>query len=362
MTEGLENLPAPPPLPERDRRPGLWCWPVIVGAVLAIALMPYLDSAAREQTETEDGLSQLAVLQLQSRLLIGLSAIDRAQVAKELDELNELITDDRSAAVALVHAFVGEKEGREKAVAILERQAGEEGGETPLTEWARKALDVGVTPAERAMLSQHLGWFAHLMPASGEDGGGAVPRADEIRRSGLISMFITAGLTLLVILALMTGVILLVYVLARKRRGEFSTAFDRTRLPARIFLESFAIFMAAIGLGSVGGLFLNPLVQIALVLGGLACGLLWPRIRGLSWRETRKSLGWHRGRGFSAKSAPAPRATSRCCRSPSPASGSARCWPRWRRRNRWLTRRWAACWGTGRNGFFSLSSPRFSRP
>ncbi|MDF1811456.1 MAG: type II CAAX endopeptidase family protein, partial [Verrucomicrobiales bacterium] len=70
--------------------------------------------------------------------------------------------------------------------------------------------------------------------------------------------------------------------------------------PARkhIFLEAFAVYIGIMALGHLLGALIHPLISMVAYGLSFLLALFWPKIRGLTWKQTRQLLGWNSGTGF----------------------------------------------------------------
>ena len=297
MEENTSDQP-PSALPPEDRGAGFRAWPVILAATALIGFGPLIFPQARQESDADDQRSLLALLQLQARLAIGVAPFHPDQARAELVQLESWAhTDCNAAALALVHGFVSPDErGREKAAAILDRRRESEDSDPAFLEKVRQGIDHGVNDEERLRFRRVLGWFSQLFPEEGKPG--EFPNGDAIRTRGtLLAMVIGVGV-IAAIVGFIAGCALLAVALVKRRQGHFSLAFSSGVRPGRVFLESFAIFLAGMALADIGAWMVHWSLQPAGLGLSLIAALWWPVRRGWSWRETRRSLGWHRGRGI----------------------------------------------------------------
>lgn len=287
----------PPPLPEPDRRPAWWAWPLIWLVPVGLIAAQYLVPAAETEASQQQDLSLLAVLQFQSQLIIAMDGLQSAEARRQLASLENYATDDATtAALATVHGFIGLDDGGREAVDLmLARRREIPGADVAFLERVGSAIVEGVDEAGREALRGRLGWFANLPGVPGDPE--APPGGDQIRSRASVVVMLTGLAVMAAVVAIFTGAVLLLIATLRRVQGRLQVAFDPARQPAGVFLESFALFLVTMAVGNVGSWTLHWLVQPTVALGGLVLALCWPRLRGWGWRESRLALGWHRGRG-----------------------------------------------------------------
>lgn len=153
-------------------------------------------------------------------------------------------------------------------------------------------------------LSRHH-WFARLALSHG------MPETDPARRAfareGLRTMVVMLMAGLVLVVAGLTGAVLfivaLVLLATRQLRVEYPLARSLPiAMPSGrpVYLESFALFLAALVGAQVGGGLVAHVLHgdptlILLCLTPLA--ILWPMVRGVRWREVRAAVGLTRGQG-----------------------------------------------------------------
>jgi membrane protease YdiL (CAAX protease family) len=295
--EGIEGQPLPPPHP-LSRPAGWWAWPMIV-AGLAMVIASVLRMGEAEASFDAGGANPpggdsvgMVMLKFQAQVIVGASVLQTGGVDRDLTLLWESVAvPEERAALALVAGFV-----KSEALSTI---AGEgEGAWQDLSpergELMRRALTVGVTEAERAEMEPWLGWFARLAPGpEGEEPDGAV----EIRQQAVVTMVIAGLLVLTGGVAWLFGVCLLVYYLVVKRKEAGFHAYCPQASAPGVLLEAFALYLGLMAAGEAMAPW-HPAGQILGFCLALVVPLLWPRIRGVNWRETGMAVGWTKGRGF----------------------------------------------------------------
>lgn len=155
-----------------------------------------------------------------------------------------------------------------------------------------------LTPADRAALEEHHGWFAEYALTRG------LPSTDPARHAALAParrvVFALVALASVAGAGLLAGIVILVFLLIRFSRGRLRTRYAPPGWGGSVYLETFAIFLVALlGLQAVGG-FITGLTGVDITEGLLwimPLILLWPLARGSRRVEAKYALGWHRGEG-----------------------------------------------------------------
>lgn len=146
------------------------------------------------------------------------------------------------------------------------------------------------------------GWFARLAQAQSYPADSAEQR--KLFRDGASTLIASGSFMLFLVVALMSGVVLLVLAILGWRSGRIKVVAARPKPTwGGVLLEGFAIyllFMTLIpaGLRAWHKDFSPALFYFGILPVGLGLAMCWPLLRGVkvsSWRET---LGLHMGRGF----------------------------------------------------------------
>jgi len=306
----------PPPLPSElppgaspSSAPGppaaWWAWPAILISVFFIGWSVNLfepklreegsdgepPSRQAEEAARTQRASDLALFKIQTQVVIATSALGKPGSGKALQELRSQASGARMlAALALVMSFVGEPDS--EILRTLDRLP--PSTPEPLERLARRAVTEGIGDEERAELAEELGWFASL--ARGE-GLAESPEAGRIRTKA----FSTLGIVGFVFLGALAGILVggaLLFWLMRQRRIDPSTfAFSSAHGPQGLLLECFALYLGIMALGELLGRFLDPSFAMASYAVSMVVPFLWPKARGVRWRDFARSMGLHRGKG-----------------------------------------------------------------
>ena len=295
--EGGTGRLSPPPLPT-SRRAAWWAWPLIL-----LSLVPFDwffvpssgDADSVEVSETDfaaDDSSDLALLKLQAQVVIASDKVDPPASATALDDLSGAVSGDRMiAALALLEAFL--KTDAARGEALLNRFS--ERVPPDLVRVTREAVNEGVGDKDRETLRRHLGWFADLARGPG---GSDPPREPEIRSRALFVLGLMGVALLGVSMAFLAGLVLLILHLRNVQAGTTRHHYEPMPSLRSVLLECFALYLAIMS----GSALLSPwLGSWAGITGyGLAVilPLTWPALRGVAWRDFRKAVGLHRGRGW----------------------------------------------------------------
>ncbi|HSR53709.1 MAG TPA: type II CAAX endopeptidase family protein, partial [Acidobacteriota bacterium] len=152
---------------------------------------------------------------------------------------------------------------------------------------------------QRQRLLDRHGWYARLALQQGGDETVSVDA--QIWRTTLT--LLAAGLGL--ILAGLGGFVLLIAAVLQYSRGHlrlhFRTQRSESQTLRRPLLEAIVLFLPLLLLLTLGaelvGFLTGTPPLTAFFLWGAILAPLWPLARGVSRRQLKQALGWHRGRG-----------------------------------------------------------------
>lgn len=288
----------PPPLP-RSRRAAWWAWPLIL-----LSLVPFdwvlgqffadRDPPAEPRPEAAvvvDETADLAILKVQAQVVIASAKLEPKSTEEALDSLAQLIKGDRGvAAVALLECFIQPESPR--AAEVVKEFSDQVPDE--LASLTDTAIRDGVGEKDREALRSHVGWFAELARGPGL---ADPPGERSIRTRSLVVLGVMGLLVMLVGCAFLGGVILLILHLRRIQTGESSNAFVASPILTGVLLECFALYLGIMTFSALAAAWLGGWLGIAGYGLAVIVPLLWPRWRGVTWRDFRFSVGLHRGRG-----------------------------------------------------------------
>ena len=247
----------PPPLPGADGHGDkgghlasiLISWLLIVASVVFLALSanyPTLFSiksvdkeVIEEAVQSSDSANELALLKIQSRLVIGVS--DHPQIAAAMGSLEGMGTTPKAqVAIATVYAFIDAKgKGQEKAFEMLDQITDEDSAS--IVSEVRQAIEKGVTEAERDELAEKIGWFAELIkPSENIPGFG-----DDIRASSKRTAYIMFGFMSLLLFVFLAGVVVAFIYLIKVMTNSMTHHYKPHECTQyrHLFLESFAVYI-----------------------------------------------------------------------------------------------------------------------
>jgi membrane protease YdiL (CAAX protease family) len=293
------SAPVLPPALPQPRKAGWWAWPLILFSLVPfdLVLAPFFaEEETKEDSEASamvaDETADLALLKVQAQVVIASAKLDPAAAEEALDDLASLIKGDQGvAAVALLECFIQPHSPR---AAELVKEFSKEVPEE-LADLTDTAVHDGLEEKARETLRSHLGWFAELARGPGLS---APPREDSIRTRSFVVLGVMGTLVVLVGCSLIAGVVLLILHLRRIRSGESVNAFVPSRSLSGVLLECFALYLGIMTVSALAAAFFGSAIGVAGYGLAVVIPLLWPRWRGISWREFRLAVGLHRGRGF----------------------------------------------------------------
>lgn len=308
-----ETPDSPPPLPShcpdppRNRFSEFVAWTVTLVSVafLAWTASNPIEDADTAEAEIPEGMvsideaNELAMLKMQSRMLIGMSQIQPTSVIGSFSQLEDMATTARGkAAVAMVRNFIDTKNGKEKSLEYLQEIDTSDPKNQELFTQVKTALENGVTESERTSLEKQMGWFSGL--AANSDSESSDEARDEIMADSIKSMTKMFGFGSLFLLGFLAGLALLVTFFIMVTSGKLKLKYDATDSPAlsHIFLEAFAIYIGIMALGHLLGTYVDERLSMVAYVVSFLLALLWPTIRGCSWKQSRELIGWNRGSGF----------------------------------------------------------------
>lgn len=301
--------PTDPPAPEAPRR-AIVPWIVIGIAVVGIFLFSAgLGSEPEAPEGPPDETAILAILEIQTKILLGLGSLQPEQIEPQLADLERQVGGPRAArAVAAFEVAILGPEGAERALELLAKHAPP--GENELEVAHHAAFEAAIrdpeslTDAERADLSATHGWFGdmvsvhHLDPSDPE-------RADVLGRSWAVGgTFLFAMFAGLAGIAVGVGLLIWFGVLAARKHARVAARMPVPTRYGHLYIEGFAAYVAVYFLLIVVPAAVAPtavvvqILQIPVLVGGFVLGVTWPLFRGVPRAELMRDLGLHRGTGF----------------------------------------------------------------
>ena len=242
--------------------------------------------------------TELAMLKLQARILIGVKNFDQRAALSNLNDLKQTVSHPHSKlALAIVHAFInGPENGGEATGLDLLEEAEKEGANPEWVGLVRNGIENGISEENRERLEAPLGWFASLIRPRGDPNPEF--ESDILSESMKIFRFLVV-FGLLGLLAFMTGSVLLILFSILRVNGKVTMRYcpDESPRLKHLFLESFAVYIGVMTLGHIlGGLF-SPKIAIAAYVVSFVLAAIWPVLRGSPLGESFRLMGFNKGCG-----------------------------------------------------------------
>jgi len=263
----------------------------------------YLNRAAEEQDDTGAKI----LWTLQAKTLLAADALMSGTLRKELPSQDAMIGSPRMArGQALLYGLIDGDDreyGRDRAREILSLYAPDSSlpGEERLHRLTAEAVEDPSTLSEEEKndLLQDQGWIARAaltrdLPE--DDPARKAPRREAFRV--LVGMF---GLLGAAGLGLLAGCGLLALALITRSRGGLRPGLGVPVHNGTLYVEAFAVYIGLFFLLEILPALLG-LESLILTFGGLVVlsilGVLWPRLRGLPWKDASRDLGLYEGEGW----------------------------------------------------------------
>tara|TARA_R110000850_G_scaffold9033_28_gene33398 strand:+ start:6067 stop:7467 length:1401 start_codon:yes stop_codon:yes gene_type:complete len=280
-----------------DPSSGWWAWPLIILSVFSIGwsvnLIP-ADSVSSSESSSEAPVdsSDLALLKIQSQVIVATAGLDPGSAESAFKELKIQASGTRAiVAIALLEQFVS-LAGPDAKVELesLELESSDE-----LVILARKAVAVGITEDERIRLRETMGWFSDLAPSAGMIES---PLADQIRTKAGTVMTVLFLVFALSLMGMVAGGILLLTLHRNQRLTGQAYRFRKNDSPRGVMLECFALYLGIMAGCEMAAIWIHPGMGIVGYVMAVVVPLVWPRLRGVGWIPFSAALGWHRGQGW----------------------------------------------------------------
>ena len=293
----------------RRLRMRMW-WIGLIAVVVSMMLL----AGVRSDPEVVEEPARHVSLQLR---LLGRYAVGAARMMRNLDASDRrtgvggfLVQIDAQSRheidrlrAAPLHA---ELEDAEAAVAQLERLIADELDEPLLRDALallrlyRDGRDALSDEARQALIDRH-GWFAELACAYGlpDDHPDRKRALAPAARMLVLIALIGTGVGLTFLAGLVLFVVALVLFCTGRIRMGYARAPGRPDGEDLPLLEAFVIYLAAMLLLGLGTAVVEHLagIEAGLYLVVLVVAVpFWPLLRGMTWQQLARSMGWHRGR------------------------------------------------------------------
>lgn len=283
----------------------LLAWVTIVAV---LAFVGYRNWTAAHLPRMEQAASDV-VLQMEARNAVGTHALFGAtpkaasskQTLQVLRQISQMAHTPREQLRTV--PVIGELQGAAAALDELTRiepalQSSSLQSDARILRTIYTSGVAGVGSDARQTLIEQMGWFGRLALVFG------VPASDPGRHaiiaSGIRALLATIGFELLVLGIFIAGIWLLTLAVVRLIDGKVRFGYQRPAYPAGPFLEAFALYLAGyVGLSWLIHKFSHaPTWSVYLIdLLWVAFASCWPLLRGVSWPDLKRGLGWQRGRG-----------------------------------------------------------------
>lgn len=157
------------------------------------------------------------------------------------------------------------------------------------------------------LIQERLGWFGNL--ALYPDGTPDEEQREQLLKEASTTTITMVGGFVVGFLLMGTGLVVAIAMFVLQVLGKFQSKFANRKTGKNIYIETFAIWMVLFfGVGQIG----FPLAMSAMGLGdemlnlalmplvffGSLIVLIWPVLRGISFSQMRKDIGWTMGNPF----------------------------------------------------------------
>lgn len=304
-------------LPDGGDAPGfawnaLLSWVVILTVCIGLfGLVGF--SQFMEKPNPNTSPSEMMAVNSQAKMMVGQMEFSGNPPAVQLDTMNQGALEQRYGIVLLKSELESPK-AAEKLLREIDELVEEKEYEpsaaqkrlrkiigTLLEHYQREQWDSSVVPnEEREFLVSHMGWVGRL--ALTPEGSPNETGREQLLNQAMTSMYVSVGLCVFVAMGLAIGMGTLVTVIVLLARRRLTSHFFNGDRKSVIYLETFAIwmFLFAAAQFSVAAIrsqikMETPWVGTALTLSiffGSLLVLTWPVIRGLSFSQVRRDIGW----------------------------------------------------------------------
>ncbi len=298
----------------------LLAWLLIL---IMVGFVTYRQNGGRGEPhplEDEESAPQDVIMLLQSRYLVGAASLWQDQDKMTAHKLYEQATllNQGTIEQRLKFAIVAEElAGAEEALSVLTDINGrvETSGfelnnqqielrdalTALMTDYAAEEWTAPtVTPHQRQLIKDQLGWFGELALAP-KQGANEAARSAVIRSAQQTAIALLGSIGLFCLL-LMVGIMALVLFTAGYLTGSVKPAIHCGQGNyAGIYPETFAVWLLLFFVLTQSASMLvqndryRTLAMAAAMFGSLFA-LAWPWLRGIPWRQVRSDIGWTAGK------------------------------------------------------------------
>jgi membrane protease YdiL (CAAX protease family) len=293
----------PPPVPAKYARAGLWLG--VVTILLCVWFV--LSQGGKIRHEKSEAVEPNPLTNLMARYLIGSKELLLGTPAWNSQSAQGLSSSLKDQARSPADQFRAELvcavlEDRRPSEILLREIAERE----PMLRKDSEFVASLSTPGTQANASDwqwfkaRHGWVARLAEAQANEW--PQPEWDKLKSEAKTTMITFGGASLFGFAAFIGGIVLLVLLISRWRKGYIRTTLQGPPpAQAHAFIEAFAIYIFGytVAITLLRWLFpaLSSMIFYGAALSFVAVGILWPRWRGVSHGTWTETMGWHRGHG-----------------------------------------------------------------
>lgn len=328
----VDVLPGGPTPPGRSTPGGSW-WPVAWLVIIAICGFMFIWNLLPEREEDREDTAHLAltIMEIQAKYILGapeILPVDRRMLLSQSEEMLNMGSPAQRQAFLILAAELGGVEEAQSVLALLrddlDQAINDSSRAEPfcLTETEQQVQEVlekiylqaeiseddpegrqslveaieSLTPGERALLEDELGWFGRL--ALHPEG---TPDADEraaVLASAARVAVLLLGAAALGLLAGVAGLVGLITLLVLVLMGSVRSGLSAGRGHHGVYAETFAVWLVVFfALQQVVGLLRKPAPHLVMPLLAVSffvslVALAWPMLRGARWGDVRRDIGW----------------------------------------------------------------------
>lgn len=293
-------------VPERHRGSTAMAWAVVFAMIaFHVATASVMAPEVRQDATTVD----LLQVNMMAKFLVGARKLSpNSAIPLNVDTFGPndfpephwceaiLLNEFRDSEAALAHMDQAREAIADNQITLTERQSRlQDILQRLLADYADGDWQASsITPDERQFLPDNLG-FSGTLAVTPRRGTDRDDRA-RIENNAVSFTLAAAGVGLAFFLVLATGFVGLIAAMAaivtRKLRFRFVNEFGRSH----VYIETFAVWFV---LFTALQLIVGAIMPASVVLIGLGVvffvsllALLWPTLRGVSWADVRRDIGW----------------------------------------------------------------------
>jgi membrane protease YdiL (CAAX protease family) len=270
-------------------------------ATVALMQTPQLRTARTPRDYVQD-LS----LQLTGKYIVGVQYLlgHNPAFSSRIESMKEpLQRYENSQSRLLKVPITAELSGKEAAIAELKRIAAsmtddDVKRDIPLFLQLYRDGAHSLSSQQRQAVKRY-GWLGQLALTHGQLD--STPERKAIFHSALRIVVMLVLMFIGILAALAAGIIVFTVAIVLRVKGRLRSRLVMPETTGISFLEAFAIYLT--GFGALP-LLMQRLIPgsrpgaISVAILAVIVGVLWPRFRGLDWKNCRAAIGWQRGRGF----------------------------------------------------------------